>query len=467
MLWSLIVVILVSPGVAITIVPLALAYSAVQKRYIATSRELKRLDSLALSPIFSHFSETLHGLATLRAFRVQPRFEARNAHLLDESNRCFWPAQCVNRWLSVRLELLGIGVVFGTAVFVSAVMPTSAGLAGLALTSALNLTGLMNWMVRQTTELEVNMNAVERLVEYDTEPTEAPEIIPEHRPLPQWPARGAITIENLVARYRPELDPVLHGISFGVRPGEKLGVAGRTGCGKSTLMLALYRIVEPSSGRIVIDAIDVSTIGLRDLRSRLALVPQDPVVFSGTVRSNLDPFGTAPGDESLWSALERAGLAPAVRALEGGMDAAVSEGGGNLSSGQRQLLCMARALLRSARILILDEATSSIDTATDAVIQSTIATSFAECTVLTIAHRLHTIIQSDRVLVLDAGRVKEYDTPAALLKQTGGAFRGLVEETSMQVGGGGEKAANGFAAGIAGTKANAPRGKVDERYKND
>ena len=330
----------------------------------------------------------------------------------------------------MRLELLGIAVVFGTVVFVSAVAPTSAGLAGLAVTSALNLTGLMNWMVRQTTELEVNMNSVERMIEYDSQQPEAPEIVEERRPLPTWPSQGAISVQNLFIRYRPELEPVLRGVSFEVRPREKIGIVGRTGCGKSTLMLALYRIVEPSAGRIVIDAIDTAAIGLRDLRSRLALVSQDPVVFSGSVKSNLDPFGERDGDEqALWSALEKANLAGVVRAL-GGLEAPISEGGGNLSAGQRQLLCLARALLRSARILILDEATASIDSVSDAALQKTIASAFAECTVLTIAHRLHTIIQSDRILVLDAGRVLEYDTPGKLLQRPGGVFKALVDQAS-------------------------------------
>eukprot|EP00889_Picochlorum_renovo_P004424 jgi/Picre1/31454/NNA_006806.t1 len=379
-------------------------------RYIATSRELKRLDSLAMSPIFSHFSETVQGLTVVRAFRAQGNFESKNKVLLNESNRCFWPTQCVNRWLSVRLELLGTFVVLCSAVFVSGIMPTSAGLAGLALTSALNLTGLMSWMVRQTTELEVNMNSVERLMEYDDEKTEAAAIVPTNRPLPEWPTRGEIQVENLVVRYRPELDPVLHGISFSVKSGEKIGIAGRTGCGKSTLMMALYRIVEPWSGSVIIDSIDVGAIGLRDLRSRLSL-----------------------HDDELWEALSQAGLANSVRELDGGLDAPIAESGGNLSGGQRQLLCMARALLRSSKILILDEATSSIDTSTDAIIQSTIATAFKDSTVLTIAHRLHTIIGSDRVLVLDAGHVAEFDTPDALLAQQGGAFKSLVEETKSSL----------------------------------
>ncbi|EFN56982.1 hypothetical protein CHLNCDRAFT_143584 [Chlorella variabilis] len=399
-------------------------------RYIRSSREIKRLDSLALSPIFGHFGETLQGLATVRAFRQQEAFEARNSRLMDESNRAYWPAQCINRWLSVRLELLGISVVFGAAVLVAVAAPRNAGLAGLALTSALNLTGLMNWMVRQTTELEVNMNSVERMIEYTAVEPEAAAIVEARRPLPGWPHQGAIEVEQLVVRYRPELDPVLRGVTFSVRGREKVGVAGRTGCGKSTLMLALFRIGSRRRAHRVIDSVDTSSIGLFDLRSRLALVPQDPVVFSGSIRSNLDPFGDAGGDDRIWGALAQAGLADAVRALRGGLDAPVAEGGGNLSVGQRQLLCMARALLRAARVLVLDEATSNVDTATDALIQATIATAFADCTVLTIAHRLHTIMDSDRVLVLHEGQVREYDTPNNLLAQPDSAFRGMVEETA-------------------------------------
>ena len=432
-LWSLVVVVAVSPATAAAFFPITFAYARIQKQYVATSRELKRLDSLAMSPIFSHFSETLHGLPVVRAFRAQDTFIAKNKYLVDESNRCFWPIQAVNRWLSVRLELLGTFIVLCSAIVVSGIVPTTAGLAGLALTSALNLTGLMSWMVRQTTELEVNMNSVERLVEYDDEPTEAPAIIPGNRPLPEWPTRGQLSVEDLVVRYRPELDPVLHGISFEVRGCEKIGIAGRTGCGKSTLMMALYRIVEPWSGRVVIDSIDVSTIGLRDLRSRLSLVPQDPIVFSGTIRSNVDPFNSVSNDEEIWEALKQAGLAATVRGMDGGLDANIAETGSNLSSGQRQLLCMARALLRSSRILILDEATSSIDTATDKIIQSTISNAFKNSTVLTIAHRLHTIINNDRVLVLDAGNVAEYDSPAALLAKPDGAFKRLVSESKRAV----------------------------------
>jgi ABC-type multidrug transport system fused ATPase/permease subunit len=235
--------------------------------------------------------------------------------------------------------------------------------------------------------------------------------------------------QALVVRYRPELPPVLKGLSFDVAPREKVGVCGRTGCGKSTLFMALYRIVEPSSGRVVIDGIDTGTIGLKDLRSVLSLVPQDPVIFSGSIRSNLDPFGSAPGendpfgsapgDEAVWQALTQAGIDGYVRELPDGLDSAIKEGGANMSVGQRQLLCMARALLRRSRILVLDEATSNVDHATDALIQRTIRSAFAGCTVLTIAHRLHTIIDSDKILMLGAGALVEFGPPTELLRCVG------------------------------------------------
>eukprot|EP00878_Enallax_costatus_P030323 GHUV01033007.1.p1 GENE.GHUV01033007.1~~GHUV01033007.1.p1 ORF type:complete len:296 (+),score=17.98 GHUV01033007.1:573-1460(+) len=284
-------------------------------------------------------------------------------------------------------------------------------------------------MVRQTTELEVNMNSVERLVEYHTQPEEAAAII-DPRPPGAWPQAGAVQAVQLVVKYRPELPPVLKGISFSVNSGEKVGICGRTGCGKSTLMMVLFRMVEPSGGAILIDGLETSKIGLTDLRSRLSLVPQDPVIFSGTVRSNLDPFGQAGSDAAIWEALRQAGIHDLVKSLGAGLDSSVQEGGNNLSSGQRQLLCMARALLRSSRILVLDEATSNVDQASDKLIQKTIRSAFAHCTVLTIAHRLHTIADADRVMVLDQGILREFDPPAELVRVEGGVFRGLMEEAS-------------------------------------
>ena len=423
-LWSLVVVVVVSPATAVAFFPITFAYARIQRMYVSSSRELKRLDSLAMSPIFSIFSETLLGLATVRAFRVEHTFR-KNAHgFLEESNRCFWPIQCVNRWLSIRLELTGALIVLSSAVVVSGIFPSSPGLAGLAITSALSLTGLLSWMVRQTSELEVNMNSVERLVEYDDEPREAPAVVAERRPLPDWPTRGEMLVEDLWVRYRDVDSWVLKGISFRVAGGESVGIVGRTGCGKSTLLSSILRLVEPNMGRVVIDGVDVGTIGLRDLRSRISLVAQDCVLFDGSIRSNLDPFSMA-ADDVIWDALSSAGLSSTVREM-GGLDAAIAENGSNLSQGQRQLVSLARALLRNSRILILDEATSSIDTATDVVVQQTIRRAFADSTVLTIAHRIHTIIDSDNILVLDAGKVAEFGPPAELMAQDG-AFSKLVK----------------------------------------
>ena len=427
--WSLIVVVIVTPAIAVAFLPITFAYAKIQNMYVSTSRELKRLDSLAMSPIFSIFSETLLGLTTVRAFRVEDSFRTKAGHFLEESNRCFWPIQCVNRWLSIRLELTGTFIVLSSAV-VCSVFDVSAGLAGLAVSSALNLSGLMSWMVRQTTELEVNMNSVERLVEYDDTPREAPAVIPERRPLPAWPTRGEIVIEDLQVRYRPDLDLVLRGVSFQCAAGEKIGIVGRTGCGKSTLLSAILRIIEPCGGKVIIDGIDVATIGLRDLRSRISLVAQDCVLFAGSIRSNLDPFSMAASDDVIWDALTAASLRDTVQAM-GGLDASVSESGGNLSQGQRQLVSLARALLRNSRILILDEATSSIDTATDALIQKTIRTSFADSTTLTIAHRIHTIIDSDKILVLDAGAVAEFGPPSDLMLQ-GKSFSKLLASANSK-----------------------------------
>lgn len=272
------------------------------------------------------------------------------------------------------------------------------------------------------------MNSVERLLEYSSLQTEAPAVIKDRRPPSNWPFSGEIEAQNLVVRYRPDLDPVLKDLSFFVKSGEKVGVCGRTGCGKTTLMMTIFRIMELESGVLKIDGIDIGKIGLFDLRRRLALVPQDPVIFSGTIRLNLDPFNEIKSDNELWEALDRAGMTNCVKSLPGQLDAEVAESGSNFSTGQRQLLCMARALLRRTKILILDEATSNVDSSTDDIIQNTIRSSFKNCTILTIAHRLHTIIDSDRVMLLERGRLLEFDTPSALLESKS-TFSGFVDQT--------------------------------------
>jgi len=428
---AIILMMIVTPEIGVAIAILGVFYWRVQRIYVTSSREIKRLDAISLSPIFSLFGETSSGLPTVRAFRKQDQLRERNLDLIDASNRAYWPHMSINRWLSMRLESLGNLITTLSAVVVTVISPADAGFVGLVISSAMSITGVMNWLVRQVSELEVAMNAVERITEYCKLDTEAPPVIDDSRPPAGWPSAGAIEIKGLEVRYRPELDLVLKGLDVSIQAREKVGVCGRTGCGKSTLMLSIYRIVEPSAGTVSIDGLDIGTIGLHDLRNALALVPQDPVLFSGTIRSNLDPFNAVVGgDARLREALERVHLWDAVEDMDGGLDANVSEAGGNLSVGQRQLLCMARALLRDARILLLDEATSSVDQNTDGVIQATIRDCFDHCTVLTIAHRLNSIIDSDTVLVLDNGLLVEADAPAALLRQPESFFAKLVQATS-------------------------------------
>ena len=396
----------------------------VQKYYIRSSREVKRLDSVSKSPIFSHFDETLNGVSTIRAFGRTMDFIAENETRLDTNQRAFFINTTANRWLGIRLELLG-AVVVGLASLFCVIERDNidAGSAGLSLTYALQTTSLLNWLVRMYTETEAQMVAVERLDEYSNIPTEAAAIIPHHRPPTEWPQEGEIVFNDLKLRYRAGLDLVLKGITCTIQPKEKIGVVGRTGAGKSTLMLALFRLVEPAGGSITIDGIDICTIGLADLRSRISIIPQDPTLFTGTFRSNLDPFNEF-ADEDIMKVLDSVHLRDLIES-NGGLQADVAEGGGNISVGQRQLMCLGRALLRRSRIIVMDEATASVDFETDSFIQETIRREFADCTVLIIAHRIHTIESCDRVMVLDKGVIAEFDDPT-VLKQQDSLFSAMV-----------------------------------------
>jgi ABC-type multidrug transport system fused ATPase/permease subunit len=428
----MLVVCFVTPLVLFMLVPVSFLYIKVQRYYIGASRELKRLDSLAMSPIFSNFVETLQGLPVIRAFGLESRFDTKNQNLLTQSNRAYWPMVSSNRWLSVRLEYLGTTVTFSCALVSAVFASQSAGMSGLAITSAMNMTGLMTWMVRQMTELEVNMNSIERLTEYDDYESEGDST--KHlleKVSRKWPRKGKIVLNDVFVKYRPDLPYVLRGLNLTINQGEKVGVCGRTGCGKSTMMMTLYRMVELDQGKITIDDVNIASVTLNNLRSKLSLVPQDPVIFSGTVRSNLDPFNETKDDGEIWSALKLSGMKATIEELpdKKGLDSSIDEGGGNLSVGQTQLLCMARALIRKSKILILDEATSNVDGETDNLIQKTIRVAFKDCTVLTIAHRLNTIIDSDKILLLHEGQVAEYDSPEVLLANTQSRFFQLVEKS--------------------------------------
>jgi ABC-type multidrug transport system fused ATPase/permease subunit len=428
----LVVVTMSTPSFIIIILPFSFVYLWLQKYFLSTSREIRRLDSVSRSPVFAHFQETLGGISTIRAYRQQKRFIDGNEHRLDQNLRAFYPGIAGNRWLAFRLECLSSVIIFGSA-FLSVVslarhIAVDPGLVGLSLSYALSITQTLNWMVRQYTEIESNIVSVERLKEYVELTPEAPEMIPDHRPPQEWPAEGRVDFVNYETRYRPGLELVLRGVNCSIRSHEKIGICGRTGAGKSSLTLSLFRIIESVKGQIFVDGIDISTLGLYDVRSRFSIIPQDPVLFAGTIRFNLDPSGTK-SDLELWQALEDSYLKDYVSTLDGGLNAIVLEQGDNFSVGQRQLICLARALLRKTSLLVLDEATAAIDLETDALVQAIIRQKFADCTILTIAHRINTVMDSDRIMVLDQGRVAEFDSPANLLADPTSIFYSLAKES--------------------------------------
>ncbi|KAI0128475.1 P-loop containing nucleoside triphosphate hydrolase protein [Xylariales sp. AK1849] len=432
--FTLVVVSVGTPAFVALIIPLSATYYWIQRYYLRSSRELKRLDSVSRSPIYAHFQESLGGISTIRAYRQQDRFELENEWRVDSNLRAYYPSISANRWLAIRLEFIGAIIILAAAGFaiisVTNHSGLSAGMVGLAMSYALQITTSLNWIVRQTVEVETNIVSVERVLEYARLPSEAPEIIHKHRPPVAWPANGAVQFHNLSTRYRPGLDLVLKNISLDIKSHEKIGVVGRTGAGKSSLTLALFRIIEPDTGNISIDDLNTSTIGLLDLRRRLAIIPQDAALFEGTVRDNLDP-GHVHDDTELWSVLDHARLKEHVISMGGGLEAKLNEGGSNLSQGQRQLVSLARAMLTPSNILVLDEATAAVDVETDAMLQATLRSPlFAHRTIITVAHRINTILDSDRVVVLDKGEVVEFDKPQELIKRKG-VFYGLVKQAGL------------------------------------
>ncbi|KAJ3614567.1 hypothetical protein NHX12_018139 [Muraenolepis orangiensis] len=378
------------PWVLVALLPLGLLYHRTQRFYRHSSRELKRLCSVTLSPLYSHFSETLSGLATIRASHASARFEAESVRRLEQNQRCLFLSNAAMQWLDIRLQMVGVAVVTG----ISAI----------------------------ATQTEMQMVSMERTEEYSTGLPIEPQDHSTQVPV-SWPDRGKLEFAGAVLCYREGLPNALDGVSLLVHPGEKVGVVGRTGSGKSSLFLAMFRLVELNRGGILLDGLDISTLGLAQLRSRLAIIPQDPILFSGSVRENLDPCGHHP-DHILLDALKHCHLDPLVARM-GGLGAEVGDRGRCLSLGQRQLLCLARALLTQANVLCIDEATASVDQQTDRLLQETIRDKFRGKTVLTIAHRINTIMDSDRVLVMHAGKVVEFDTPATLLQNDQSLFRRL------------------------------------------
>nr|XP_043637374.1 ABC transporter C family member 14-like [Erigeron canadensis]XP_043637375.1 ABC transporter C family member 14-like [Erigeron canadensis] len=396
--------------------------------YLATSREITRLDSITKAPVIHHFSESISGVMTIRCFKKQDRFVQENVDRVDGNLRMDFHNNASNGWLGFRLEFLGslflcVSTVFMILLPSSVIKPEDVGL---SLSYGLSLNGLLFWALYTSCFVENRMVSVERIKQFTNIPSEAEWVRKDSPPPPNWPNHGSLELRNLQVRYRPNTPLVIKGITLNIQGGQKIGVVGRTGGGKSTLIQVLFRLVEPSGGSIIIDGIDISSLGLHDLRSRFGIIPQEPILFEGTVRSNIDPIGQHT-DEEIWRSLERCQLNDVVSAKPGKLDSTVVDNGDNWSVGQRQLLCLGRVLLKHSRLLFMDEATASVDSQTDAIIQKIIREDFAYCTIVSIAHRIPTVMDCDRVLVIDAGYAKEFDKPSRLIEKPS-LFGALVQE---------------------------------------
>ncbi|KAK3912845.1 Canalicular multispecific organic anion transporter 2 [Frankliniella fusca] len=428
---TLLVISISTPLFVSVIIPLGVVYFFVQRFYVSTSRQLKRLDAVSRSPIYSHFSETLTGSASIRAYGAVDRFIQEVEARVDKNQKCYFPVAVANRWLAVRLETVGNSIIFFAALFaVLSRGDISSGTVGLSISYALQITLALNWLVRFVSEVENNIVSVERIKEYEETPQELPWTNKQSHVDAAWPTQGTVEFKKYAIRYREGLDLVLKGIDVSVKGGEKVGIVGRTGAGKSSLTLGLFRLVEAASGQILIDGVDIASVDLHTLRSRVTIIPQDPVLFTGSLRINVDPYNKH-SDEEVWRALERSHLKDLVQGFAGGLNHEMTEGGENLSVGQRQLVCLARALLRKTKVLVFDEATAAVDLETDDLIQKTIREDFKECTILTIAHRLNTIMDSNRVLVLEQGEVAEFDSPQNLLQKKDSMFYSLAKDAGL------------------------------------
>uniref|UniRef100_A0AAY4D3G0 ATP-binding cassette, sub-family C (CFTR/MRP), member 8 n=1 Tax=Denticeps clupeoides TaxID=299321 RepID=A0AAY4D3G0_9TELE len=420
----------VTPVFLIALFPLAIICYFIQKYFRVASKDLQQLEDTTQLPLLAHFSETVEGLTTIRAFRYEDRFRKRLLEFTDANNIASLFLTAANRWLEVRMEYIGACIVLIAAVASitnSLYNHLSSGLVGLGLTYALMVSNYLNWMVRNLADMEVQLGSVKRINGLlKTEPESYEGLLTASQVPDGWPQQGEIQIQNLSVRYDSTLKPVLKHVNAHINPGEKIGICGRTGSGKSSFSLAFFRMVDAFEGRIIIDGIDIAKLPLQTLRSRLSIILQDPILFSGTIRFNLDPEMKAT-DSMLWEALEIAQLKPVVKTLPGGLDAMVTEGGENFSQGQRQLFCLARAFVRKSSILIMDEATASIDMATESILQKVVMTAFADRTVVIIAHRVHTILNADLVIVIKRGLILEYDKPEVLLEREDSVFASFVQ----------------------------------------
>ncbi|KAN0028398.1 hypothetical protein ACTFIV_010242 [Dictyostelium citrinum] len=435
---ALAMMIYITPLISIPFAILVLVYYVVQKLYRASSVELKRMESITRSPVFSLLAEAYNGLVTIRCYQQQKRFTEIMQNHININLRLFFYSFSVHRWIGIRLELITALIVFLTAF--ASLFNSNTSFSVLAVTTALGICSYLNWTIRQLTELEVKMNSVERVESYIKTPREGIRHTSEFQNETttdisdsgeieldkKWPTRGEIEFKNVEIKYRPTADPSLKNISFKINAKDHIGVVGRTGAGKSTVGISLFRMVECSKGSIFIDGVDISKVGLHELRDALGIVPQDPFIFSGSIRMNIDPFNKYTDDE-IWTALEKVKLKDAISSMPLKLESGVQENGDGLSFGQKQLLCLSRTILKNSKVVLMDEATSGIDYVTAALLKQTIDENFNDCTMLTIAHRLDTIIDSTKIAVIDKGELVEYDTPTNLIKTEGSRFKKLVK----------------------------------------
>lgn len=440
---SLVTVCIAIPWLLIAMVPVLVSFFVLQTVYKKSSRELKRLDGITFSPIYSEFVQSFNGLSTIRAFKGEAVFSRVFDELVDRNQAAYWSFQIAGRWLGFRLDIItGIIIFFTATVALALAGKVDVGLTGVALAECVVMSNTFQWGVRQAAELENLFTSVERVVTMAEDmPIEGPYDISKEKNVSQntfdvsqaqndddeWPKESIIKFDNVWMKYRENLPFVLKGLSFVTKRRERIGIVGRTGSGKSSIFSSLFRITEIDNGTISIDGKDTSTLGLKQLREAMSIVPQDPVQFNETIRYNMDPTGIK-SDAEIWDAIERVSMKEKIQKLSqngsktnfgDGLDMMIVEKGGNMSAGEKQLLSIARAILSDSKIVVLDEASSSIDNYTDNIIQNTIREQFHNRTVLTIAHRLRTIMDSDRVLVIDCGKAVEFDSPKELLSNKG------------------------------------------------